>query len=418
MQGNSLRTRTLIAAQWLLLPALVVLPWWRGQALVRPERRLELLNEPTVVRPTYDYPLLISDEQLLAVLTKLQPKLRHEQPKINHVDHALRFWGVEATFSDPDSLSGDEMRRMLTDHRAFASAWGEDERPLLLARNGGFAVRTQQGAATASHVDHTLATLAECGTPLDFPVVAAERTGTLRDVLDQAVVSFNINQHEYEWTALVLALYVRDGRPWYGTAGELIDFNRLAERIMRQRYIQGVCFGNHRLFTLTMLLRIDQEKSLFTAATREAVHTHLAEATSRLVAAQSEEGYWDRNWFDAAADPNDSSMTDPLSRRLLATGHALEWWAMAPADLHPPREVLVRAAQWLVREIDKLDETKLTETYTFLTHVGRALALWRGEMPAAAWERLQGEKSVSNLLPAVRLPRETRHQITSSRIEA
>jgi hypothetical protein len=392
MQNNPLSRRSFLAFQALLIPALIAIPLWRGSELDRSERQIEFLDQPTNVLPLHDYQLVITDEQLHAVLSKLQPKFRHQNPKINHVDHALRFWGVEATFAEVDSVSGVEMRQILTDHSAFNTVWGKEAQPLLISKADGIKVRMQQGAATASHVDHTLATLAECGTPLSFPIQTSSGQSTLRALLDRSVATFHLNQTEYEWSVLSFALYARDGRPWFTSEGDQIDFNRMAKRIMRQRLEQGVCFGNHRLFTLAMLLRIDQQKPILSSDARNAILEHLSDATRRLIATQSNEGYWDRNWPDPNLPAEHKSITDPLARQLLATGHALEWWAMAPEELHPPREVLIRAGQWLVREVDKLDEKRLPETYTFLTHVGRALSLWRAEMPAAAWQRLERQR--------------------------
>jgi hypothetical protein len=112
-------------------------------------------------------------------------------------------------------------------------------------------------------------------------------------------------------------------------------------------------------------------------ATRVEIGDHLREATRRLVASQSQEGFWDQNWPDAKAAARDEKLDTPLSRRILATGHALEWWAMAPAEFHPPREVLIRAGQWLAKEIDGMDSPAIEKNYTFLSHAGRALRLWR-----------------------------------------
>ena len=351
----------------------------------RSRREPTLANVPSSVEPRYDIPEVVSDEQLATVLFKLRPRFRHGQPKINHVDHALRCWGADVSFADPQFVSGDEMRRLLTDHDAFKAAWGDKTRGLLIAKEQGVAYRTQQGDASASHVDHTLGTLAECGTTLDFPIRLAGRSATLRDVLHQALTSFDINQAEYEWTTLAVALYATDGRPWYTPEGDRLDFNRLAQRIMRQAFGQGVCYGNHRLYSLTLLLRLDDEKQLLTVATRQNLLAHLTEATRRLNENQHAEGYWDRNWHDLKVSTNDEDLAlgGPLSRRILSTGHALEWWAMAPTELHPPRETLVRAGQWLVHEIERMPMKSVADNYTFLSHAGRALALWRGRFPAS-----------------------------------
>ena len=154
---------------------------------------------------------------------------------------------------------------------------------------------------------------------------------------------------------------------------------------MRQPLPDGVCYGNHRLYSLTIMLRVDSQwqqdgKRLFEPETRQAVEDWLSDKTARLYRNQSTAGYWDGNWPDLDVDIPDPN-TDPLSRRILATGHALEWWAMAPKKLHPPRETIVRAGQWLTQTISGMDERTVQKNYTFLSHAGRALALWRGKFP-------------------------------------
>lgn len=376
-----------VAAQALLATACTA-AWFIYPTEDRSLGQPVLLNEPVQVNPQYNVPDVVTDEQLSRVLGKLRPRFKQMQPKINHVDHALRCWGADVEFEDPRCISGNEMRRLLADHQAFQAAWGVKTRPLLLAKDHGVAVRTQQGDASASHVDHTLATLAECGTPLDFPIRLAGGSATMRDVLSQALATFDINQHEYEWTVLALALYARDGQPWFSAEGDRMDFNRLVHRVIRQRYGQGVCYGNHRLYSLTLLLRLNRDKQLLSQAVRQELIDHLAEATRRLAANQHADGYWDRNWHDLKVPANDEDMAlgGPLSRRILATGHALEWWAMVPqehqSELLPDQAVIVKAAHWLVSEIEKMDEKAIDANYTFLSHAGRALALWRGTVPA------------------------------------
>jgi len=358
-----------------------------GVALAATARRLKQLeftlppmrNQPPQVTPLYDDPCVVSDEQLLHVLHKLRPQLRGEQPKINHIDHALRFWGLESEFADPACLSGREMRELLLDHPSFSKAWGDKTQPLLIDRPRGVAVRTQEGQATASHVDHTLASLAEVGTPIDYPVRTPNGVVTVRSLVEQALAEFSLNQVEYEWSTLAFALYLEPTKKWTSHEGQEITYDRLAERIMRQRLNQGVCMGNHRLHALVMLLRLDEQTPLLSETGRQRIVDHLRDATRRFVASQHLEGYWTRDWPSATppATPDDSSQQD----RILATGHVLEWWALAPPEVQPPHETLVRGGQWLSKTIGELDEDKIRDYYTFLTHAGRALALWRGHFP-------------------------------------
>ncbi|MDP7018837.1 MAG: hypothetical protein QGG36_23755 [Pirellulaceae bacterium] len=332
---------------------------------------------PLVVEPRHDNPLIVSDEQLVEVLNKLRPQLRGDQPKINHIDHALRMWGVSAKFADPNCLSGSEMRAILTDAGEFQKVWGDDVQPLLSRGPHGVRVFVRGGDSTSSHVDHTLAGLAEIGTPTTFVMNVAGRRMTLGQMLNESLDRFRLNQREYEWSALAYALFLPTDS-WVTAEGQTISFDDIVQRITRQPYGEGVCFGNHRLHTLAMILRIDEQESILSTAARQSVVAHLNEATARLVASQEADGFWDQGW---TGKQRPAASGGERQSRILATGHAMEWWAFAPAEVHPPREVLIRAGQWLARTIGEMSDEEIRSNYTYLTHAGRALALWRGSFP-------------------------------------
>lgn len=363
--------------------------WQRSDAFHRRATLPATNNQPRVVRPLYDYDFVISDGQLAEVLRKLHPKFQSHPAKINFVDHALRMWGADAVFTD-DSLSGRQMLSLLLNHDAFQKQY-DANLPLLQRSPQGIAVTTQAGRASVSHVDHLMGTLAEVGIPLTQSIHTASGSATVGDIYTNALSTFRLNQREYEWTTLAAAFYGRDGEGWVSGEGQSLNFDLLAERLIRQPQPQGVCYGQHRIYTLVMLIRIDDQvraesspesvaKRLLSDETRSNIHHYLLGMTQRLYHTQSEEGYWDGNWPDLQQkipDPDNS----PISRRILATGHVLEWWAMAPEELHPPRDTIVRAAQWLAREIIVMDPETVEKNFTFLTHAGRALALWRGSLP-------------------------------------
>lgn len=343
-----------------------------------------LRNEPLVIAPEYDDDRVVTDEQLSDVLLKLRPRLRHDDPRINHVDHALRMWGVDAAFGDPECLSGKEMRAILLHHNVYTQYWGDEARPLLIASDGGLRVRTQSGSDSASHYDHTLAGLAEVGTPLNYVIDTSKGASSVRKVLEQSLRSFRLNQVEYEWSALAYALYLEPTKSWLSREGQEITFDRLADRIMRQRLNQGVCMGNHRLHTLVVMLRVNEEHPILSEGGKQRILDHLLDVTSRFVASQHPDGHWIRSWPDGTPprEPREGDTDNTLQNRILGTGHVLEWWALAPEEVHPPREVVIRAGQWLSRTIQEMDAEVVRGNYTFLTHAGRALALWRGGFPA------------------------------------
>jgi hypothetical protein len=337
---------------------------------------------PFRVGPIHDDPAVIADDKLGEILWKLRPRFRDSKLQLNHVDHALRFWGVEAAFDDPQCFSGAEMRDMLLDHRRFEGAWGKDSPPFLLRGEVGVRTRVAEGAASASHVDHTLATMAEVGTPLDYPVVTARGDSTMSAVLSAAMRDFSLNQAEYEWSTLAFALYGPSSNEWFTTENQKVDFSRLARRIMRQELPQGTCYGNHRLYTLAVLLRLQETRPFLSDEARAEVVAYLKDVTQRLVKHQKEDGSWDGRWSGNPVPTYADLQHNPLGNRILATGHALEWWAIAPAELLPPRETLHKASKWLVATIDGLSDGDVERNYTFLSHAGRALSLWRKQWPA------------------------------------
>ncbi|EDL57000.1 hypothetical protein [Gimesia maris] len=366
-----------------LLLAGVVISWGalRFQNWEQQKQLPELRLNPLSVTPQYNRPEIVSDEDLVKVLNRLRPQFRGKSPRINHVDHALRFWGIEAEFDDSRSLSGIEMRDILLDHRRFGDVWGKKTDPLLVHNQYGVRPRVQEGLATSSHEDHTLATLAEVGTPADYPVVTSEGETKLSAMIEETMRSFTLNQVEYEWSSVVFALYFNTARDWMTTEGQYINFDLISERIMRQPPVKGVCYGNHRLHALVILLRVDEQTSILTKAGREKIVKYLQGITSLLVKNQSEEGFWDKNWDGRPLDLASEKKFTPVARRVLATGHAMEWWSLAPPEVLPPDETLQKAGHWLVETIQQMPESEIQGSYTFLSHAGRALALWRGKFP-------------------------------------
>lgn len=372
-----------VALQLVLLGAAVGAAAYRVRIVDAPLALPALRSAPLGVGPTYDYDVVVSDEQLRRVLLRLRPVFEGDKTRINHVDHALRFWTAAAEFDDPRFMSGEDMRRLLTDHRRFAEVYGPERKPLLIDEPAGVDVREREGPASASHVDHTLAGLAEVGTPLDFPLTTPTRQTTYRAMLEQSLREFSLNQDEYEWSALTYVLYLPPVRSWITTEGQAVSFDRIAERIMREDLPQGVCLAHHRMHALVMFLRVDDETPILSPEVRQRIVAYLQGVTQALVRNQHPDGFWNIDWpFSPAktSEPTDAE-GDRLSDRIIATGHPLEWWALAPEEIHPPRHVLAAAGQWLVRTVDGLSDEQIGEHFTFLSHAGRALALWRGKTP-------------------------------------
>lgn len=367
-------------------------------------------DRPLRVEPLYDDPQVVSDSKLGEVLERIRPKFPPARMNPNHVEHALRTWGVGATFEEPGVMSGVEMRDFLLDHGQFVESWGSAAPPLLQTEFKGVAVRWGREEGASVHHDHLLASLTEAGVPRSQPVFAPGRPpSTFDDILQQALLDVRLDEREVEWSAMAFALWLPPRTNWTTAEGRRMSFDLLARRLIRGHKQYGVCSGTHRVYSLVLLVRIDE----LLRATRDEngesssegsqtgggllsddvladVYDHLFSVRDLISVSQTDAGYWPSNWYDgaeAAAFPRQEDNYE----RVIATGHHLEWLAIAPDVFHPPREQIRRAAEWIIEDTLNQPEETLRDHYTFYSHVGSALALWRSTHPAEFWRRWRKE---------------------------
>jgi len=348
----------------------------------QPER-----SKPIRVEPLYDEPGIVSDDELAAVLEKVRPKFPRSQLKPNHVEHALRTWGVDATFEDPAVLSGIELRDVLVDHAAFLKSWtADDVSPLLEDRVAGVAVRYDRQPGGSVHHDHWLACLTEAGIDLDEPVFApARRNMTVNDVLQESLRDFRLDERETEWSAMAFGYWLPPAKSWRNAEGREITFDALGRRLIRGHLRFGVCSGTHRVYSLMALVRLDDEYGILSTPVRGEIYAHLEKVRDLIVQAQFVDGHWSSNW-SAGKKSVDEPLDEPTFKKVIATGHHLEWLAIAPKELHPSDESILRAADWIIKQTTDRTEQELLEQYTYYSHVGSALALWRGTRPSEFWQ--------------------------------
>lgn len=344
-------------------------------------------REPLVIAPLYDRPDFISDVEVLAVLEKVQPRFPLAEMKPNHVEHALRTWSIHATFDDPGVRSGRELERFLTDSGSFLESWGPKIRPLLEERPTGVAIRWGQEKCGSVHHDHCLASLTEAGAALDTPVFGPSRhDATLNNVLQEALCDFRLDERETEWTALAFGLWLPPEKEWIGGDGRHYSFDLLARQLLRGQKEFGVCSGTHRVYSLAVLMRLDDDfPGLLTPEVRDEVVGYLEQTRDAIIASQFPDGHWPSNWPDGAeavAHP----VEDDLSKKVIATGHHLEWLAIAPRHLHPPEEQIRKAFRWAIDTTASQTPEQILERYTFFSHVGCAAALWRKSSPNEFWQ--------------------------------
>ena len=371
-----------------LIMVVVLIAFRVAVGLVAREDFVAVRNEPWTIAPRYDRPRVVTDQQLFAVLDRVKPPAG--PLSTNKLIHALRLWGADARFDDQEIPSGAAMRDYFLNDGQFRRRAGSDAPPLFTTTPRGIQVRAweqdQPHRATASqHMDDLLATMAEIGTPLDTPLITRHGATTVGALMQTAMRQYHLDRDEYEWSLISYARYMFPVRQWKNEYGQSIGVNALVEELIDHPLTRGKCNGIHRLEAMVVLYRADEQAQALSPRLRRRMLAHMAGISALLTAAQSEEGYWTRRWPRGTASRDDTSAS--LVDRLLVTGHHLEWLALAPPQVQPPRETVVRAAQWLVRAMLEIDEATLQRRYGPLSHAARALCLWRSQDPYQAWKK-------------------------------
>lgn len=347
-------------------------------------------EHPLIIEPLYDEPEVVTDEELAAVLAKIQPRFPKDKLKPNYVEHALRTWWLKSRFADPKVMSGKAMEDFLTNHGAYLASWGEKIPPLLNDEGDGVAIRWGKEEGASVHHDHWLACLTEAGIGLHEIVSTPSRNREISDVLQQALRDFRLDETEVEWSAMAFGLWIAPQKSWTSRDGRTLSFDLLAERLMRGHKRFGVCSGTHRLYSLIVLIRLDDEFDILSDSTHEQIMNHMRSVRDLIAVCQFEDGHWPSNWSEGA-DALKHPIDDELYKKVIATGHHLEWMAIAPQELHVSRDQILKAADWAIKTTTEQTAGDIAGRYTFFSHVGNALALWRKTHPADFWMKWQAD---------------------------
>ena len=241
------------------------------------------------------------------------------------------------------------------------------------------------------HHDHWLASLTEAGIPLYEQVYTPARSDmTINEVIQEALRDFHLDERETEWSAMAFGLWLPPVNRWTNGDGRELSFDQLAKRLLRGHKRYGVCSGTHRVYSLMLLCRIDDQfnHTILSKPIRDEVYGFLKNVRDLISVSQFDDGYWPYNW-SAGADAIKNPVNDPEHRKVIATGHHLEWLAIAPKELHPPREKILKAADWIIKQTTERTDKEILMHYTFYSHVGNALVLWRGTRASEYWREWQ-----------------------------
>lgn len=319
----------------------------------------------------------LSPDRVHAALARVA---QHDYLRWNQLTHGLRLWGPDA--DGPGKWTGKSMLDVIDSAEESQRAFGFA--PHLLNRNGlHFGHRiVEEKPQGEKHLDETVATLGEIGIPSDRPIRVWDQTATVADGVRAAMSNFSLDQ-ELDFTPVVFALYLPPQRTWTNKFGETFSFDAMCQRMCERPLGEGNCGGCHRMYSLAMVLAADRQHEILSGVSRRNVRSKLLQALDALRRSQRADGSWDALWFD----PAKAAPEKDLEGKIMATGHTLEWMAIAPRDIIDDPKMVSRACEALLKLVLAAPRESLRDDYNYYTHAASALKLWSPRARAGGDDR-------------------------------
>jgi hypothetical protein len=351
---------------------------WRS-SLNRFDQEAIARDKPVDIGPRTRFVMSLSLGERRWLFEQVQPQTTGKMGAA-YCYHILRLHGPKATFNHGIFKTGRDLLSLLTDAEAGRSYYGS---PTIIATRSGLRFPTKRGVgnvASEFHRDQCLATLAEIGIPLSFPVVVGGDRFCVKDVLQDSTENFHLRQEELAWTALAYTRYLPPKREWQNRFGERFSFHDLALALLERPLSQESCSGTHLLMALTVLLRADTQMGILSSEARVRVRQWLQRCLRTAIRTQMNDGTWRSDWHRTL-------LTDPLPWNyrkgdddvtiLLITGHLSEWMLYLPEDLEVPDDVFNRAGSWLLTQLKKAspkEQEKFVCPYSHAAYVLRNIS--------------------------------------------
>lgn len=355
--------------------------------------------EPIALQPVPGLADVVDDQQLLTTLCASTP-IWHP-PTVPSLVHELKLWGRRADFTEEmvgqarsgtmivETLLSDELcRERTTEHGA--SFLVDSPFGIHVVKLGSPDAEANRGEG---HYGQLLMVLGEAGVPLDTPVTTASgRTGTVADLLQDAVMRFAWTRRELDFIACALALWLPPERTWTDQFQNRYSFDELVDHLLAVPWGKGSCGGCHLPYAVVTILSVDGQFELLSPEVRDRALRRLGDLSALLERTQRGEGGWDKSWAGKEMEGQLYIYDDPLLDRITVTGHHLEWIAMAPPSVRPSKETVARAVSAMAEDVDALPPFdprplvgRLFKTMLPCSHGAKALCMLRGREPYETW---------------------------------
>jgi hypothetical protein len=241
------------------------------------------------------------------------------------------------------------------------------------------AIEEPGGKEGQGHPDQWIAVISQCGVPLSQAVRHAGRDWKLYDMVAQAMHE-TYEGKECSWTLIALSRYLdpfdrtwaaRDKQNWSLERMIAMEAGPDDDAAGREHISTAACGGTHRLIGMQMALdKFDENfpSQELTGGWARAQH-RIDDAIAAAKANQLPSGAFSIDYFERPANSAD------ISEHLAATGHTLEFLALALDDEELAQPWVTRAAVYLCKLFQKTRQVDLE--CGALYHAAHGLVLYR-----------------------------------------
>ena len=241
----------------------------------------------------------------------------------------------------------------------------------------GLRAELEPGKLGQGHEDQWLAVLSQCDLTHKQPIVVGDKTFQMYDLLKQSMYD-TYEGKECSWSLIGLSRYLipvdqtwqaRDGEQW--SLERMIAMEAGAGDEWANHIHGAACGGTHRLIGMTMALDKfreqfpDRELTGGWLAAQERIDWAIRAARENQLA----NGAFSLNYFERSTNSPD------LAEHLGATGHTLEFLALALDDERLRAPWVTRAANYLCGIFEKTQQIDLE--CGALYHAAHGLVLYR-----------------------------------------
>lgn len=364
-----------------VLTFILLYPRFPGTAMTSgldPIEQLDLVvrEVPLSLRHNNRMSVDLPADRLAAALSKI---VQHDFLRWSQLTHGLRLWGADADGLALGKWNGSRMLDIVCSAERAQEVFGFS--PHILNRNGlhfGHLI-VEDKLKGEKHLDETLSVFGEIGVHSDRKIVVWDQTTDVSSAVRAAATNLTLDQN-LDFAPLAYALYLPPQSTWTNKFGEVITFDDVCLSVCEQPMGSGCCFGTHAIYSLACVLAANEQHKILSDTATQAVRSKLTEAVNALRESQQEDGCWHPEWFAAKRELGHADYGEMIS----ATGHSLEWLAVAPQDIIDDPEMISRGCDGLLNLFLEAPSASLRDEYNYYTHAASALRMWSPESWDAA----------------------------------